>query len=113
MKLNGSTMITPREEDEESVTLTSTSSDDPLFQFDQHLSSSSSSDLNLSIACRSSNRTNSTLSLTEADDESVALTEQRSSSDQESVLYTRLAKELHVIEATLDSDFERCGGNLF
>lgn len=112
------------DDDEHSLTLTTTSSDDLLFHFEQNLSSSSSSDLNLSNAFLSSNQTDSTLSLTALenfddafvtsdDDENISTTEQRSSSDQESVLFTRLSKELNVIEATFDSDFERIGGTLF
>lgn len=89
------------------VTLASSASN-TLFHFD----SSSSSDLHLSWH----QHDNSSLSLTQFDrqseivnaEESLSLTiEPQLSSDDESVLYSRLPDELNIIEATLDSDLER------
>lgn len=100
-------------QDDRQSLLTITSSEETLFQFQ----SASSSELNLTVDLQSLNE-NSSLSLTALendnendltnDEESLSLTiEQRSSSDEESVLFLRLPDELNIIEATLDSDLER------
>jgi hypothetical protein len=102
------------DDDEETATLTTTSSNNCLFEFEHNLSSSSSSELHLSVLLQSSDESSS-LSLTAVetgrllttDDESMSLTYEQSSSDEESVLFLRLADELNIAEATLDSDLER------
>ena len=78
------------------------------------VASSSSSELNLSHVLQASND-NSSLSLTAmdqhnestTDDETASLTPKQVLSDTESVLYSRLAEELYIAKATLDSDTER------
>ena len=98
------------EDDHETSTLTTTSSNNCLFEFEHHWSSSSSSELHLSLILQPSEETSS-LSLTALDnatidDDSMSLTVEQSSSEEESVLYLRLSDELNIAEATLDSDLE-------
>jgi hypothetical protein len=86
------------------------SSNNFYYEFEQILSSSSS-ELDLSIALQNDT---SSLSLTILDnqhelttDDSVSLTPTQLTSDNESVLYLRLEDELNIGEATLDSDLEK------
>ena len=95
-----------------------TSSTDLYFEFERTLSSDSESELNLSIAVRSLNETSS-LSLSvldnhedtttndDDDDDDASLTPTETTSDNESVLYLRLTKELNIVKATLDSDLDK------
>ncbi len=92
----------------------STRSNNTLFNFDQTLSSSSS-ELNLSIASQSIHASSSLLlsaldnqdyGMTD-DDTSLSITPIQTISDNESVLYLRLSKELNIDPATFDSDLER------
>ena len=94
-----------------------TSSNNYLYEFEKTFSSSSSSELNLSIAFQSFNDLSS-LSLTLLDnqqesttdeEENSSLTPIQLTSDNESVLYLRLSDELNITEATLDSDLDRIG----
>ncbi|CAF3671346.1 unnamed protein product [Rotaria sp. Silwood1] len=101
----------------------SISSNNTLFHFDQtYLSSSQSSsslsDLNLSIALEPTNDISSLplstlddqeyLSTDDADEnKSLLATPIQAISDNESVLYSRLPKELNIGTATFDSDLER------
>ena len=86
----------------------SSSSQNLLSEFDQTLSSSS--EFNLSIAAR-----NSSLSLTVLGNEDAwtinddHLPEIISDDDDESMLYHRLPDELHVVQATMDSDLDQLG----
>jgi hypothetical protein len=94
-----------------------TSSNNYLYEFEKTLSSSSLSELNLSIAFQSFNDLSS-LSLTVLDSQQESTTDEEENSlltpiqltsDNESVLYLRLSDELNIIEATLDSDLDRRG----
>jgi len=94
----------------------STRSNNTLFNFDQTLSSSSS-ELNLSIASQSIHASSSLLlsalddqdyeMTDDNDDTSLSITPIQTISDNESVLYLRLSKELNIDPATFDSDLER------
>ncbi|CAF2702261.1 unnamed protein product [Rotaria sp. Silwood2] len=111
-----STVINTNNENEKESINDTTSSNNLLGEFEQTLfSSSSSSELDLSIALQSLNDTSS-LSLTSLDnqqnlitddDENISLTPIRIKSDDESVLYLRLSDELNIAEATFDSDLDR------
>ncbi|CAF1082685.1 unnamed protein product [Rotaria sp. Silwood1] len=97
----------------------SISSNSTLFHFDQTYLSSSLSDLNLSIALQSIDDVSSLplsildneeyLSTNDADDNKSLLlyTSIQVTSDNESVLYSRLPNELNIGTATFDSDLER------
>jgi hypothetical protein len=109
-KEESSVLINNEDNDDDDTT----SSNNFLFEFEQTLSSSSSSELDLSIALQSLNDLSS-LSLTAlnnqqdstTDDDDQSLTPTQITSDDESVLYLRLSDELNITEATLDSDLER------
>jgi hypothetical protein len=101
--------------EDENQSITDTISSKNLFdELEQTLSSSS--ELDLSIALQSLNDSSS-LSLTAfdneqkltTDDECMSLTPTQLTSDNESVLYSRLSDELNIAEATFDSDVERIG----
>ncbi len=93
----------------------SISSNNTLFNFDHTFSSSS--ELNLSIALQSINDMSSLplsaldseeyLTNDDRDNTSLSLTTSQITSDNESVLYSRLPNELNIGAATLDSDLER------
>jgi len=93
----------------------SISSNNTLFNFDYTFSSSS--ELNLSIALQSINDMSSLplsaldseeyLTNDDRDNTSLSLTTSQITSDNESVLYSRLPNELNIGAATLDSDLER------
>jgi hypothetical protein len=92
----------------------SISSNNSLFNYDQ---TSSSSELNLSIALQSINNISSLvlsaldnqeyLTTSDDNDTSLSITPIQTTSDNDSVLYLRLTDELNIGAATLDSDLER------
>ncbi len=88
-----------------------TSSNNFLSEFEDTLSSSSSSELNLSIILETSSLSLTLLDNNQqefiTDNENMSLTSTQTISDNESVLYLRLSDELNIVEATLDSDLDR------
>ncbi|CAF1299178.1 unnamed protein product [Adineta ricciae] len=106
---------TSDEENENSI-IDPTTSYNVLDELGQNLSSSES-ELDLSVALLSQ-QTASSLSLTDVDthqdvstdeNDTLSLTPTCSISDNESVLYSRLSKELNMNQAMLDSDLDKLG----
>ena len=106
---------TSDEENENSI-IDPTTSYNILDELGQNLSSSES-ELDLSVALLSQ-QTASSLSLTDVDthqdmstdeNDTLSLTPTCSISDNESVLYSRLSKELDMNSAMLDSDLDKLG----